>query len=191
MKKLVCVLGSPRPDGNSAAIAGRLCDLARGRGVEVASFFLNTMAFRGCQGCLACKGPLGHCCLKDDLTDVLARVAAADILVLASPVYYGDVSSQLKGFIDRTYSFIVPELFGKKHMTRLAAGRKLAMVLTQGFRGEKLFDDIYPKYRRFFGYYGFDHACVIRQCGVDPESSSKLRDAAMEKAEKAAKTLLA
>lgn len=189
MKKLACVLGSPRLGGNSAAIAERLCEKAAGRGFEVKTFVLNSLSYRGCQACGSCKGKFDFCVLQDDLTEVLAAAGEADVLVMASPVYYGDVSSQLKGFIDRTYSYLVSDWHGKKRPSRLRSGRVLVMVLTQGFRGEKAFSDVYPKYSRFFKHYGFDESHVIRQCGMDSEGSTELRDGALRKALELASTL--
>ena len=107
--KIVSLLGSPRPQGNSTAITRRFQDTAANLGAEVRTFELNRLAYRGCQGCCACKQSLDHCILNDDLTEVLNTVAEADVVVLASPVYYGDVSAQLKGFIDRTYSYLKPD----------------------------------------------------------------------------------
>ncbi|MBI5623425.1 MAG: flavodoxin family protein [Elusimicrobia bacterium] len=183
MKRLVCLLGSPKRKGNSAAIAGRLCAAAAARGWEVRTFRLNDLSCRGCQACMACKGTLDRCAVQDGLTEVLAAAGEAEVLLLASPVYYGDVSSQMKGFIDRTYSYLVPDWYGKKKPSRLASGRTLVWVLCQGFRGEKSFGDIFPKYRRFFKSYGFDRSHLIRQCGADPEGSTELRDAAFKRAD--------
>ncbi len=53
------------------------------------------LAYRSCQGCYACKNGLDHCVLEDDLTGVLAAVQEADVVVLASQVYYGEITAQL------------------------------------------------------------------------------------------------
>ncbi|MFA6316584.1 MAG: NAD(P)H-dependent oxidoreductase [Elusimicrobiota bacterium] len=188
-KRLACLLGSPQQDGNSSAIAGRLCAAAAARGFEVRRFHLNALSYRGCQACMACKGRSEVCVLQDDLGEVLEAASSADVLILASPVYYGDVSSQLKGFIDRTYSWLVPDWYGKKHPSRLRSGRAAVWVLCQGFRGEKSFDDIYPRYRRFFKSYGFDASHLIRQCGSDEKGSTLLRDDALARADTLAKVL--
>jgi multimeric flavodoxin WrbA len=93
--KIVCVLGSPRETGNSSAVANRFCDTAEKFGAQVKTFVLNQLAYRGCQGCMACKTKLDKCILEDDLTEVLDTIRKTDVLVLASPVYFWDVSGQL------------------------------------------------------------------------------------------------
>jgi len=87
--KIVTLLGSPRTKGNSAAIAGRFIETAENLGAETKTFALNKLTFRGCQACMACKGKRDHCVLKDDLIEVLDEISDADVLVLATPVYFG------------------------------------------------------------------------------------------------------
>ena len=72
--KIVRLLGSPRPKGNSAAMAGKFCETAEGLGAEVTTFALNKLKYRGCQACMTCKTKLDKCVLKDDLADTLSRI---------------------------------------------------------------------------------------------------------------------
>jgi len=167
VRRIVCLLGSPRPKGNSAAMATALCRGAAAAGAEVAVHPLNNLSYRGCQGCLCCKTKAEACVLEDDLSPVLAAVAACDALVLATPVYFGEVSAQLKAFIDRTYGFLTPDYaHSKEHRTRLASGKTLCFVIAQGHPRADLFADIFPRYAYFFNWLGFTHARVLRQCGL-------------------------
>ena len=126
--KIACVLGSPRREGNSAMIAQRFLDKAAILGAEAETFSLNTLSYRGCQACYACKTKLDRCILKDDLSRVLHAVQEADVLVLATPTYYGDISGQLKCFIDRTYSYLKPDYLSNSQPSRLAPGKKLLFM---------------------------------------------------------------
>jgi multimeric flavodoxin WrbA len=138
--KIVAVLGSPRAAGNSALITDRFLQAARKLGAETQSFALNMLKYRGCQACMACKKSSDKCVLKDDLAEVLDAVQGADVLVMASPVYYGDVTAQMKAFFDRTYSYFTPDyLQPDKKRSRLAGGKKFVFVLTQGQPDEKYF----------------------------------------------------
>jgi multimeric flavodoxin WrbA len=164
--KIVCLLGSPREKGNSATIANRFCDTAEKLGAEVQTFSLNKLEYRGCQGCMACKTKLDRCVLEDDLTGVLEAVRETDVLVLASPVYYWDVSSQMKAFVDRTFSYLVPDFLTNPNRSRLASGKKLVFIQVQGNPDESMFNNVFPKFDYFFKGYGFSETHLIRAYGV-------------------------
>ena len=88
---------------------------------------------------MACKTKRDTCILEDDLAPVLNAVKEADLLVLASPVYFGDLSGQMKCFFDRTYSYINPDF-----SSRVPPGKKAVMVLVQANPDEAQFADIFP-----------------------------------------------
>lgn len=176
--KIIAVLGSPRASGNSAFIANRFLQAARKLGADTQSFALNTLKYRGCQACMACKKSSDKCVLKDDLTDVLDAVQSADVLVMASPVYFGDLTGQMKTFFDRTYAYFTPDyLQPDKKRSRLAEGKKLVFVLTQGMPDEKYFADVFPRYSMFLKLYGFGEMHLIRACGLgNSDDASKRQD---------------
>lgn len=186
--KIVCVLGSPRANGNSAAIASRFRETAEELGAEVETFSLNELDYKGCQGCMACKMKIDRCVLEDDLTPVLDAVRGADVLLLASPVYYGDISSQLKGFIDRSFSYLVPDFYTNPEPCRLLPGKKLVFVLAQALPEEEKFADIYPRYSWFFlDAYRFCEAHLIRTCGVGAPGAVKKQQDVMRLAAETAR----
>jgi multimeric flavodoxin WrbA len=159
--KIVAVLGSPRPQGNSARLAQAFLATARERGADTELYLLNQMNITGCQGCGQCKSDSEVCVVEDDLTPVYESIRGADILVLASPVYFGDLSAQLKCFWDRTYAFANPDF-----TSRLAPGKKSVMILAQGAPAEEMFNDIHPRYERWLKMFGFSENYVIRAWGV-------------------------
>jgi multimeric flavodoxin WrbA len=187
---IVCLLGSPRPQGNSAIVAKRFCDTAEGLGSEVKTFALNKLKYRGCQACMTCKTRLDRCVLKDDLSDVLEAVRESDILVIASPTYYGDLSSQLKAFIDRTFSFLVPDYQTNPNPCRINPGKKLVFIQTQAEPDENAFSDVFPRYEAFFKWYGFDGIHLIRACGVVDAGEVETHKDILSLAEETAKTIL-
>lgn len=187
--KVVALLGSPRTGKNSSTIAARFMETAAALGAETRTFELNQLTYRGCQGCYACKKGLEHCVLKDDLTAVLTAVQEADVVLLSSPVYYGDVTAQLKGFIDRTYSFLKTDYLSNPQPSRLGP-KKLVMVLTQGHPDEALFADIYPRYEGFLKWMGFTDTRLIRACGVGPGSFDAIPEEYLLQADEAARALV-
>jgi multimeric flavodoxin WrbA len=187
--KIVTLLGSPRPNKNSATIAGRFTDTAAQLGAETRTFELNRLTYRGCQGCYACKKSHDQCVLQDDLTQVLAAVQEADLLVLASPVYYGEVTAQLKGFIDRSFSYLKPDYLTNPQPSRLKLD-KLVFVLTQGHPDEKMFADIFPRYDGFLKWQGVTESRLIRACGIGPGSVDEVPVAVLERAGETARALV-
>ena len=188
--KIVGLLGSPRKASNSSKIANHFLKVSAELGAEVRSFELNDLSYRGCQGCYACKTTLDHCVLQDDLASVLAAVAEADLLLLATPVYYGEATSQLKGFMDRTFSYLVPDYRTNPQPSRLSA-KKLVFVLTQGNPDEAMFADIFPRYQMFLKWEGFSEAKLIRACGIGPGSIDEVPEAVLHLAEETARQQLA
>ena len=189
--KIISLLGSPRPKGNSAAMAGKFCETAQDLGAEVTTFALNKLKYRGCQACMTCKTKLEKCVLKDDLAEVLDAIRDADVLVLATPIYYSDISSQLKTFIDRTYSYLVPDYMTNPTPFRLPPGKKLVFIEAQGHPDETLFTDVFPRYDSIFKWYGFSDSYRIRACGVFQKGEVETREDIIELTEETAKKIMA
>jgi multimeric flavodoxin WrbA len=185
--KVVSLLGSPREKANSSIIAERFCAEAKKSGAEIKTFRLNDLQYRGCQGCMACKTKLDRCALKDDLTEVLEAVRETDILVLASPVYFWDVSAQMKTFLDRTFSFLVPDFMTNPQKSRLESGKKLAFILSQNNPDRNSFTNIFEKFDYFFRGYGFTDTRLIRAFGAaapgDVEGQRDVMDLAAKTAQ--------
>ncbi|MCL1926455.1 MAG: flavodoxin family protein [Syntrophorhabdaceae bacterium] len=188
--KVVAVLGSPRTTGNSSAIARRFMKAAAKQGAQTRTFELNQLTCRGCQGCYACKKEFDKCVLTDDLAEALSAVKDADIVVMASPIYFGDITAQLKTFIDRSFSYLKPDYFTNPQPSRLSK-KKLVFVLSQGLPDEKSFSDVYPRYSGFLEWMGFYDSRLIRACGVGPKIDNAMLKHILKEAEKMAGELLA
>lgn len=99
---VVAVVGSPRPTGNTAwTVDVALAELER-RGVHTEKLMLGDYRIDPCQAHEACAS-LPACPQQDDAAEILDRVYGSDGLILATPVYYEDVSAQMKAFIDRNF----------------------------------------------------------------------------------------
>ena len=187
--KIISVLGSPRQKGNSSAIVKRFCDTALKKGADIESYNLNLMDFKGCQGCLACKEGNDRCVIKDDLQPVLDLVYEADILVLATPVYMGGVSGQLKCFIDRTFSFLTPDFKTSPDPSRLPKGKKALIVITQG-APDSMFQDVPKQLEMMLKRHGFSEVKTIRGCGIRDIGDAFKDERVMELAVQAAEQLV-
>jgi multimeric flavodoxin WrbA len=183
--KIVAVLGSPRPESNSAGLAQRLLDAAEGLGAEVQTYFVNHMDFKGCQGCESCKTTSDRCILEDQLTPVLEAIKQADTMVMASPVYFGDISGRLKCFFDRTYSYFNPDF-----SSRLPRGKQAVFILVQAQPEESEFNDIFPRYERWLKLYGFSPIYRLRATGVKAPGDINRQTRVLEEAAALARKLM-
>ncbi|MBQ8210501.1 MAG: flavodoxin family protein [Clostridia bacterium] len=100
-KKVLILSGSPRKNGNSDILCDEFMKGATENGNEVEKIRVAEKKIGYCRACYACRGT-GVCAIKDDMADILQKMIDADVLVLASPVYFYSVDAQLKALIDRT-----------------------------------------------------------------------------------------
>ena len=141
--------GSPRPNGNTAKMVSTFKEAAQGSGSTVNVIEVCKKQIHGCTACEYChtKGN-GQCVQKDDMQEVYDALKDADMLVLASPIYYHGISGQLKCVIDRFYSAAYP--VGPKRL------KKVAMLLSSGasrqYEGAK-----YSFENDFLGYLGLQN----------------------------------
>ena len=106
MKKIVIIDGGPRRNFNTASMLQKFAEGASsvGSDIEVKTVRLYGLDYKGCMSCMACKikGKASNVCkFKDALTPVLEEIAEADGLVLGSPIYFGDVTGQMRTFLER------------------------------------------------------------------------------------------
>lgn len=99
-KKVVVLSTSLRSNSNSELLAKSFVEGSKESGNEVEYISLKNKDIRFCIGCLACQ-KLGHCVIKDDVTDIMDSVLYADVVVWATPIYYYEMSGQMKTLIDR------------------------------------------------------------------------------------------
>ena len=98
MKKYILLIsGSPRR-GNTDFVLSKIYEKIDGRKELIRIKDLN---FQHCQGCLKCY-LTGKCVLQDDMSKLFSKLLMADLIVIGSPLYYGNISGLMKNFIDRT-----------------------------------------------------------------------------------------
>lgn len=99
-KKVLILSGSPRKNGNSDILCDEFARGAAEAGNAVEKIRVAEKSIGYCRACYACRN--GECAIKDDMAEVLQKMIDADVIVLASPVYFYSVDAQLKALIDRT-----------------------------------------------------------------------------------------
>ena len=146
--KVLALLGSPRPDGNTRAVLDSVLEGARQAGAETELIELSSLKdLSGCMECFVCQETpdAPGCAVDDDMQGVLARALTADVLLLATPVFCWSMSWLLKAAVDRFYCMFK---FGDEEVRCLLEGRGLAGVITAGGDEHDGADGVTESFRR-------------------------------------------
>ena len=160
--------GSPRPRGNTKQMAEAFREGARSAGHQVDVVDVCKLHIGGCLACEYChtKGG-GKCVQKDDMEQVYALLKNADMLVIASPIYYHGLSGQMKCVIDRFYSAAYPSKPSKL--------KKVAMILSSG--DANMYDGALFSFKGdFLDYLGLEDMGVYTAHGAQNGSEAKLAE---------------
>ena len=156
--KLVAINGSPRKNWNTDALLKELVNGASSKDCECEMFYLYKLDFKGCKSCMACKlkngKNVGRCSLKDDLKEVLVKIHEADILVIASPIYWHDVTGVVRCFMER----LLFQYLNYSSEKPLSPQKKVAMIYTmnmpqelhESYKYNELFDKYENLMKEFF-----------------------------------------
>lgn len=165
-KNIVVLSGSPRKEGNTERLARAFIDGAESAGKNIVVFRTANMKIGGCIGCEHCFKEKGVCIQKDDMPTVLAAIKTADTIVLVSPVYYFDLTAQLKLAIDRTYAL-------------LSVGtpiKKAALLMTCGDNTVKAAEGAVVTYKSICAYSKWEDAGIIIAAGLHNPGEIEGRD---------------
>ena len=129
--KIVTILGSPKMEGNTAG-ALELFEKAVEGTHEIDRVNLPELEVMGCQGCYACQQYPNEpsCVTRDDGVDVLKKIAGADAVVYASPLYMWGFPSKLHGLLERHLSLVTGYM--SPNFVSLMEGKKIAYLVTCG-----------------------------------------------------------
>ena len=114
--KITVITGSPRRNGNTFAMVDAFIKAAEAKGHEVVRFDAAMMHIGGCHACMTCFKTGKACSFEDDFNIIAPHILDADAIVYAMPLYWYSIPAQIKGVIDRVFSFYVAEkpIQGKK-----------------------------------------------------------------------------
>ena len=166
--RILVLNGSPRPNGNTKGMVEAFREGAVTAGHQVDVVDVCRLKIGGCLACEYChtKGH-GSCVQKDDMQEVYALLKEAEMLVIASPIYYHGISGQLKCVIDRFYAAAYPT---KPHHLK-----KVAMILSSG--DANMYDGAMFSYQGdFLDYLGLENMGVFTAHGEENSSAAKLNE---------------
>lgn len=107
-KKVLILSTSPRRNSNSEALAEVFAKGAAEAGNNVEIIRMREKNYRFCLGCFVCQRT-GKCVIKDDMAEIVPKMSEADVLVFATPIYYYEMSGQMKTLLDRANPLFVAD----------------------------------------------------------------------------------
>ena len=163
--KILVLNGSPRPNGNTAAMVAAFAKGARESGHQVDVVAVCQKKIAGCLACEYChtKGN-GVCIQKDDMQEVYPVLAEAEMIVLASPIYYHSLTGQLQCAVNRIYALDKPKNL-----------KKAALILSSG--DDKVYDGaIYEYQNSFLNYLKLENMGIFTAFDKQNKSEEKLNE---------------
>ena len=142
MSKIVKLNGSPRKNGKTASLVKAFVEGAEKSNNEVKELYLQGMKIGGCLACEGCQRNGGVCVQKDDMEIVREAFLWADVIVFASPQYWGTITGQLKIVIDRLYAV----LFGSPKV------KQFVVIMTARGNMYEMTEDFFSIFSRFLGW---------------------------------------
>jgi multimeric flavodoxin WrbA len=157
MSKIAVLIGSSRKNGNTEILANAFVDGINKQENSVEVISVMGKRVNGCIGCDFCYRDSSHnCAQKDDMQEIYDRLADADIFVIATPVYFYGVSSQLKCIIDRLHNPIRNTFKVKKLVLLAVCADTIPTV----------FDSLITMYNSIISYFSLKDGGVITVPGV-------------------------
>jgi multimeric flavodoxin WrbA len=179
---ITALYGSPRKDGNTDLLMQAFVDGVREAGGEPREIFLRDLKFSPCIDCGGCL-KTGSCVLRDDLDDVYPHLIAADVIVLAAPVFFYGLNALAKAMVDRTQCFWARKyLLGRGlRQERGSEGRGI-LLSVGGAKGQKNFDGILLTAKYFFDALDMPFSHNLMYEKIDEKGAIRQHPTALEEA---------
>jgi multimeric flavodoxin WrbA len=184
--RVLVLLGSPRKESNSTILANQIAKGAGHAGAKVETLFLEGMNIAPCRSCQVCQKLKSQgCAIDDDMQSVYPKLIDSDAWVIASPVYWFNISAQTKILIDRWYGL-------RAYAENPYAGKRIAIAMTYG--GSDPFDsgciNALRSFQDIFRYVGARIVGMVYGSAYEA-GEIESNEALMQRAEKLGKRLLA
>jgi multimeric flavodoxin WrbA len=182
--KVLGIFGSPRKKGNSDLLLEAALEEAKSAGADVSSLYVRDLKMSGCRECGGCSST-GVCVVQDDMQKVYPLIQEADVIILATPVFFYGFSAQLKALIDRGQALWSGRMLRKKGDQRKVYDSGRGYLIAVGATGGKhLFEGVELTARYFFdaldmSYEGglfFRKVEARGSIAQDPDALNKARE---------------
>ena len=166
--KVLGLNGSPRVGGNADLLLDKVLEGAESEGAETEKVTLNKLKFSPCQECEDMRDD-GECIIHDDMHELYKKIKDADILVLASPIFFGSLSAQTKMMIDRFQC-----VWRLKTMLNKDTGykkKKAVFISVEGSKRADFFENAKSIVKNLFSTINADYQEELFCSGIDKKAS--------------------
>jgi len=171
MSKIAVLIGSPRRGGNTDMLAQSFIDGIDKQNNTVEIVSVADVKVGGCTGCNACYVNNSHKCIqKDDMQDIYNKLTDAETIVIATPIYFYGISSQLKSIVDRLHNPI-------RNTFRV---KKLVLLMVCADTIPTVFDSVEAMYQSVLSYFSLQNGGIIKADGVEEKGDIKGKKALVE-----------
>jgi len=177
--KVLGINGSPRLRGNCDILLDRALEGAVSAGAATEKIFLNKLTYRGCQECPDARTD-GNCKIEDDMQRVFPKVFEADVIIVASPIFFGSVSSQTKAMIDRFQCYWMGRYF--HHSVEQPMRKKGAFLSAQGNEKDEFFLNAKGVIKNFFATVNAEYSEELFCKKVDAKGDIQKRQDCLDAA---------
>lgn len=179
--KIVAICGSPRRGGNTELLLDELIRGCREAVAEVEEIYLRDLKISPCLEIYACQEN-GKCSILDDMQSLYLKFADADVLVLASPIFFYGVTAQVKAVIDRCQALWAKKYLLKQPIAPGKSKRPGVFLAVGGSQGNKIFDGALLTVKYFFDALDITFYRSLLYRGVDAKEEILKHPTAMAEA---------
>jgi len=186
--KVLGIAGSPRENGNTRILLEKALAGAKSVGAETESVIISELDFCGCQECGGCD-ETGECIYDDEMQLLYEKFEKAERLILASPIFFGSLPSQVKMMIDRCQCLWVGKYVLKKSQLDKSK-RKGIFICVGGMNRQDYFEDAKKLVKIFYANISVTYLGDIFYPGVDEKGAIADNPAAVDESFKIGKRLV-
>jgi multimeric flavodoxin WrbA len=177
--RVLGIMGSPRIKGNTDLLLDEALKGAQSQGAEMEKLIVDKLKIAPCREYYGCLRD-GNCVIRDDMDDIYPKLLEAEGIIVASPMFFYGLTSQVKALIDRCQALWARKYILKQDLPD--SGRKGAFIAVGATRGKKLFDGSILTVRYFFQSINVKYVDELLVRGVDKRGEIKQHPSALSDA---------
>jgi len=188
--KVLGLFGSPRRGGNTEILLEEALKGAEKEGAEIERLYLSDLKITPCTECHGCD-ETGNCVILDDMQKIYPKLLEADVIILASPIFFYGVTAWAKILIDRSQALWAKKyLVNDPFMGKRGKRRKGFFISVGATKGQKVFEGAILTVKYFFNALNTDYRGELLYRGVDGKGEILKHPEALEQAREAGRKLV-